>query len=85
VFRDQGAGRLVRHIREEGTQARTGLYGDLITGRPKLADQFGNHRNTGLAGSQLPGYRDAHITNLMHTDLSDSSRAITQLECDKSA
>ena len=85
MFRDQGAGRLVRRIREEGIQTRTGLYCDLITGRPKLADQFGNHRNTGLAGSHLPGYRDAHMMNLMHTDWSDSSRAITELECDKSA
>ena len=66
---DQGTGRLVRTIGEEGTGAGSRLHRDLVTDSPQSAHEFGNHRNTGLAGRLFPGYRDAHIMNLMHVDL----------------
>jgi hypothetical protein len=70
---DQGTSCLVRSVGQEGRRAGPGLHRNVVTGSLELSHQVRNQRNAGLAGSQLPGYRDAHITNLVHADLSESS------------
>ena len=67
---DQRTGRFVRPIGEEGTRPGPGLHRYLVSSTAQPAHEFRNHGNTGLAGRLFPGYRDAHITNLMHADLS---------------
>ena len=71
MLSDQGTGRLVRPIGEESSRAGPRLHRYLVTSSAQPAHEFRNHGNTGLAGRLFPGYRDAHITNLMHADLSE--------------
>jgi hypothetical protein len=61
------------------------LHRYLVTSSAQPAHEFRNHGNAGLAGRLFPGYRDAHITNLMHTDSSEFRCAIAPVDSDKSA